>query len=89
MGAKPLSGMRIIICGKGGGGKSTLTALMARVLTEKGYDVHVVDGDPSNPGLYRMLGFEEAPEPLMDFFGGTVFTGGESNLPGRRPVSLA
>lgn len=88
MGAKPLSGMRIIICGKGGGGKSTLTALMARVLTEKGYDVHVVDGDPSNLGLYRMLGFEEAPEPLMDFFGGTVFTGGKVTCPVDDPFPL-
>ncbi|HEX74039.1 MAG TPA: P-loop NTPase [Dehalococcoidia bacterium] len=88
MGAKPLSGMRIIICGKGGGGKSTLTALMARVLTEKGYDVHVVDGDPSNPGLYRMLGFEKAPEPLMDFFGGTVFTGGKVTCPVDDPFPL-
>lgn len=89
MGAKPLSGMRIIICGKGGGGKSTLTALMARVLTEKGYDVHVVDGDPSNPGLYRMLGFEKAPEPLMDFFGGTVFTGGKVTCPVDDPSPLS
>jgi len=86
--AKPLSGMRIIICGKGGGGKSTITVLMAGVLTEKGYEVHVVDGDPSNPGLYRMLGFEEAPETLMVFFGGTVFTGGKVTCPVDDPFPL-
>jgi len=88
MGAKPLSGMRIIICGKGGGGKSTITALMAGVLTEKGYEVHVVDGDPSNPGLYRMLGFKETPESLMVFFGGTVFTGGKVTCPVDDPFPL-
>jgi len=88
MGAKPLLGMRIIICGKGGGGKSTITALMAEVLSEKEYEVHVVDGDPSNPGLYRMLGFEEAPEPLMVFFGGTVFTGGKVTCPVDDPFPL-
>lgn len=72
--AKPLSGMRIVVCGKGGSGKSTLVALMARVLTDRGYEVHVLDGDASNPGLYRMLGFEEAPEPLIEFYGGKTFT---------------
>jgi len=77
MGAKPLSGMRIIICGKGGGGKSTITALMAGVLAEKGYEVHVVDGDPSNPGLCRMLGFEEAPESLMVFLEEQFLPGGK------------
>ncbi len=88
MGAMPLSGMRAIICGKGGGGKSTITALMAGVLTEKGYEVHVLDGDPSNPGLYRMLGFEEAPESLLVFFGGTVFTGGKVTCPVDDPFPL-
>jgi len=88
MGAMPLSGMRAIMCGKGGGGKSTITALMAGVLTEKGYEVHVLDGDPSNPGLYRMLGFEEAPESLLVFFGGTVFTGGKVTCPVDDPFPL-
>jgi CO dehydrogenase maturation factor len=29
-----------------------------------------VDSDESNPGLYRMLGFNQSPRPLMDLFGG-------------------
>ena len=86
--AKPLAGMRIAICGKGGSGKSTFVTLMARVLREKGYRVHVLDGDASNPGLYRMLGFEKAPEPLIDFYGGKFFSGGKVTCPVDDPTPL-
>jgi CO dehydrogenase maturation factor len=61
---------KISISGKGGCGKSMLTALLAKVLSEMGYTVYAVDSDESNPGLYRMLGFNESPRPLMDLFGG-------------------
>ncbi len=85
---KPLSGMRILICGKGGSGKSTLVTLVANVLRDKGYKVHVLDGDPSNPGLYRMLGFKEAPETLIEYFGGKEFTGGKVTCPVDDPKPL-
>ena len=61
---------KISISGKGGTGKSMLTTLLANVLSGKGYTVLTVDSDESNPGLYRMLGFDESPRPLMDLFGG-------------------
>ncbi|MFC1951239.1 P-loop NTPase [Chloroflexota bacterium] len=61
---------KISISGKGGTGKSMLTTMLSTILTEKGYTVLTVDSDDSNPGLYRMLGFDEAPRPLMDLFGG-------------------
>lgn len=61
---------KISISGKGGTGKSMLTTLLTSVLIEKGYKVLTVDSDDSNPGLYRMLGYDEAPRPLMDLFGG-------------------
>ncbi len=61
---------KVAISGKGGVGKSLLTTLLATVLTEKGYTVLTVDSDESNPGLYRMLGFESAPRPLIELFGG-------------------
>jgi len=80
--------MRIVVCGKGGSGKSTVVTLMARVLRDRGYVVHVVDGDPSNPGLYWMLGFEKAPEPLMDFYGGKQCAGGEVTCPVDDPTPL-
>ena len=72
---KPLSGKRIMVCGKGGCGKSTVVTLMANVLRDKGYDVHIIDGDASNSGLYKMLGFDREPKPLVDYFGGITFTG--------------
>ncbi len=77
---KPLSGMRIIICGKGGSGKSTIVTFMARVLRDKGYMVHVLDSDASNIGLYRMLGFDKAPEPIINYFGGKTFKGEEGKV---------
>ncbi len=47
-----------------------LTALLSKVFSERGYTVITVDSDESNPGLYRMLGFNQSPRPLMDLFGG-------------------
>lgn len=78
--AKPLSGMRILVCGKGGSGKSTIVTLMAQVLRDKGYMVHVLDGDASNIGLYLMLGFDKAPEPLINYFGGKSFKDEEGKV---------
>jgi CO dehydrogenase maturation factor len=69
-----LNGKRILVCGKGGSGKSTFVALAAAALQRKRYDVVVLDGDASNPeGLVRLLfgiGVEGEPSPLIDFFGG-------------------
>jgi CO dehydrogenase maturation factor len=71
---KPLCGKRILVCGKGGSGKSTVVALMAKVLQQKTYEAMVLDGDASNPeGLVRLLfglGIEGEPKPLIEFFGG-------------------
>jgi CO dehydrogenase maturation factor len=69
---KPLAGKRILVCGKGGSGKSSLTALIAGVLRERQYGVVLVDGDASNPGgLTRLvLGAVTAPKSLIEFFGG-------------------
>jgi CO dehydrogenase maturation factor len=69
-----LRGKRLLICGKGGSGKSTMVALMVTVLQQKAYEVMVLDGDASNPeGLVRLLfglGVEGEPKPLIEFFGG-------------------
>ena len=71
---KALYGKRILVCGKGGSGKSTIVALLATILQRKAYEVMVLDGDASNPeGLVRLLfglGVEGEPKPLIEFFGG-------------------
>ncbi|RLC62204.1 MAG: ATP-binding protein [Chloroflexi bacterium] len=62
--------MKISVCGKGGSGKSTITALLANEALRRGYQALVVDSDESNTGLFRMLGFESPPVPLMELVGG-------------------
>lgn len=47
--------MKIAISGKGGVGKTTLTALLAQVYSDRGLDVFAVDADPS-PCLAGALG---------------------------------
>ena len=61
--------MKVLICGKGGSGKSTIASLLAKDLTTKGYRVLVVDADESNYGLSVQLGLED-PKELMDQLGG-------------------
>jgi CO dehydrogenase maturation factor len=67
---KPLTSLRLLVCGKGGSGKSSIVALMARVLHVRGYKVLVLDGDASNPGgLARLLlGLKDGPKPLIEFW---------------------
>jgi CO dehydrogenase maturation factor len=71
---QPLKRKRILVCGKGGSGKSTLVAMIAAALKRRGYQIVVLDGDASNPeGLVRLLfggGVEDEPKPLIEFFGG-------------------
>jgi CO dehydrogenase maturation factor len=62
--------MKISVCGKGGSGKSTIVSLLASEAQTRGYHVLVVDSDESNSGLFRMLGFDQPPIPLMELVGG-------------------
>jgi CO dehydrogenase maturation factor len=61
--------MKILICGKGGSGKSTVAALLAKNLQTEGYRVLVVDADESNYGLSAQLGLTD-PKELMIQIGG-------------------
>ena len=61
--------MKIILCGKGGCGKSTVATLLAREYQKEGKNVLVIDSDESNYGLHRQLGFD-LPEDFTHYFGG-------------------
>ena len=64
--------MKIEIAGKGGSGKSTISALLAKSMVKKGYKVLVIDGDVSNFGLHKQLGMELPDTDIMDYFGGKL-----------------
>ena len=64
-GQKPLPGVRNIIAvasGKGGVGKSTVTANLALALALEGAKVGVLDADVYGPSIPRMLGVGGQPE---------------------------
>ena len=62
--------MKISVCGKGGSGKSTVVALLAKAARQRELSVVVVDSDESNSSLFRMLGFDHPPAPLLEMVGG-------------------
>ena len=84
----PLAGQRIGLFGRGGSGKSTCTVLLARALARAGYAVCVVDADSTNEGLPRALGADQTPDPLLDWLGGTVFSGGPVTCPVDDPLPM-
>lgn len=47
-----------IISGKGGVGKSTVTALIARRLASMGYSVGIMDADVTGPSVPAMFGID-------------------------------
>lgn len=61
--------MKILICGKGGCGKSTLSVMLARAFDAMGRQVLLVDADESNFGIPHLIGVDP-PMDLMESFGG-------------------
>ena len=61
--------MKLLVCGKGGSGKSTISVLMARSFQHQGKRVLLVDADESNLGLHRLAGSPSA-ETLLESMGG-------------------
>ncbi len=54
-----MNSLRVAVAGKGGAGKTTLSATLARLLARRGQQVLVIDGD-SNPNVAVALGCEPA-----------------------------
>lgn len=54
-----MSSLRVAVAGKGGAGKTTFSATLARLLARRGRDVTVIDGD-SNPNVAVALGVDRA-----------------------------
>ncbi|MEJ2566671.1 MAG: hypothetical protein P8141_12045, partial [Gammaproteobacteria bacterium] len=50
---QPLRAKRILICGKGGSGKSTVVCLLAYAARTRGIATLVVDSDESNSALFK------------------------------------
>lgn len=86
--ARSLAGTRLGIFGKGGAGKSTLTVMLAEALRRSGYPVLVLDADSTNVGLARALGIDRAPSPLLEHYGGMIFSGGRVTCPVDDPTPL-
>jgi len=61
--------MKILVCGKGGCGKSTIVTLLAKEIAARTSKVLVIDNDESNIGLHGRLGMQK-PEDFMNYFGG-------------------
>jgi CO dehydrogenase maturation factor len=61
--------MKILVCGKGGSGKSTIVALLAKEMASRKNRVLVIDSDESNIGLHSRLGMKK-PQDFMSYFGG-------------------
>ncbi|MBK5240105.1 Mrp/NBP35 family ATP-binding protein [Clostridium sp.] len=53
-----------VMSGKGGVGKSTISALIAHELNKKGYKVGLMDSDITGPSIPRLLGIKDV-KPVM------------------------
>lgn len=61
---------KILISGRGGCGKSTLTSIISKTLVSQGNKVLVIDLDEGNLGLNNILGVEKPEVTFLDYCGG-------------------
>ena len=65
-----------VMSGKGGVGKSSVTALLAATLSREGHKVGVLDADITGPSIPRMFGIKAVPSsPPMGIMPSTTRTG--------------
>jgi len=62
--------MEVLVFGKGGSGKSTIVALLAKAFVKRGFMVLVIDSDKSNITLHKMIGVDAPSSTLMDYLNG-------------------
>ena len=63
-----------VMSGKGGGGKSSMSVLMAKEMVRRGFRVGIMDADITGPSIPRLMGLEHAQafgtndaiEPVVD-----------------------
>lgn len=55
-----------VVSGKGGVGKSSVTALLALGLARQGYKVGIMDADITGPSIPRMFGLRQRPQQFED-----------------------
>jgi CO dehydrogenase maturation factor len=69
--------MKVAVSGKGGTGKTTIAATLARTLARRGHRVLAIDGD-SNPNLAMSLGLDDAAIERMQPMPARALTGGHT-----------
>ncbi len=62
--------MRVLMLGRGGCGRTTLSVLLARELAKIGFKPLIIDADESNRGITKLLGVPE-PAWLIEAMGGS------------------
>jgi CO dehydrogenase maturation factor len=80
--------MRIGVFGKGGSGKSTTAVLLSGALRKAGHEVCLLDADSTNLGVHLALGIQSPPVPLLEYYGGMIFSGGLVTCPVDDPTPL-
>ena len=83
--------MKVAFSGKGGAGKTTIAATLARVWAQQGRNVYAIDGDP-NPNLGVALGIPRdvlaaAPTVPKDIVKDVYDDEGRQHMSLKRPLS--
>lgn len=83
--------MKVAFSGKGGAGKTTIAATLARVWAQQGKQVYAIDGDP-NPNLGVALGISRdvlaaAPTVPKDIVKDVYDDEGRQHMELKRPLS--